>query len=139
MFLIVEYDQRFPHPANMLLYSNILITTDNQQLSYFLHLDYTNNVFLSTLVSLFISIYHLFCSVVLIYVRIFYSYRISIFSVIVILLLLLAQVTYNQVQPLRINYLQLVHGHLVSTQIRTIGLNCFKVIIELIVPSTKIV
>ena len=30
-------------------------------------------------------------------------------------------------------------GHLVSTQIRTIGLNCFKFIIESIVPSTKIV
>ena len=30
-------------------------------------------------------------------------------------------------------------GHLVYTQIRTIGLNCFKFIIELIVPSTRIV
>ena len=30
-------------------------------------------------------------------------------------------------------------GHLVSTQIRTIGLNCFKFIIESIVSSTKIV
>ena len=30
-------------------------------------------------------------------------------------------------------------AHLVSTQIRTIGLNCFKFIMELIVPGTKIV
>ena len=30
-------------------------------------------------------------------------------------------------------------GHLVSTQIRTIGVNCFKFIIKSIIPSTKIV
>ena len=32
-----------------------------------------------------------------------------------------------------------ISGHLVSTQIRTVGLNCFKFIIESIVPSTNIV
>ena len=53
-----------------------------------------------------------------------------------LLLLLLVEVTYNQVQPLRINRLL---DHLVSTQITIIGLNCFIFIITLIVPSTKIV
>ena len=51
---------------------------------------------------------------------------------------MLAQVTYNQVQPLRINYLP-VPGHWVSTQIRTRMPNCFTFIIELIMPSTNIV
>ena len=44
----------------------------------------------------------------------------------------LAQVTYNQAQPLQINY---VPDQLVSTQIRTIWDGFFKFIIALTVPS----
>ena len=39
-----------------------------------------------------------------------------------IIIIIIVQVTYNQVQPCIVNQLP---GQLVSTQIRTIGLNCF--------------
>ena len=49
-----------------------------------------------------------------------------------LLLLLLAAVTYNQVQPLRIDY---IPDQLVYTQITTRQPNCFKFIIALIMPA----
>ena len=52
------------------------------------------------------------------------------------ILLLIAQVTYNQVQPMQINYLASWFMH---TQITTRGLNCFKFIIALVMLSKNIV
>ena len=51
------------------------------------------------------------------------------------LLLTCLQVTYNQVLPLQVNY---IPGHLVSTQIRNIRLNCFKFIIALIMTTQRL-